>query len=175
MRPADGPPRRVLNWPFVAAAIAMASAMFYFGGWPWGVVCLLVIVAQVAIDARVGTILIAIIPSLLWLALSRQLDNRELFFPFTMLLATHVSLLFVNRGFLASLLMGNFVVAGFTVIRILQDVTTRVLLVELTVSTGVLVIAFGVTRTLPQSRFMRAVIAAWTSLLAFAGLAIEVA
>ena len=159
-----------IRWPFAAVAIVLFSVVLYFGGWPWGAVCLASMVAQSVVDPRVGSTLVAIVPSLLWLALSLRLDNRELFFPFTMLLATYVALLFIDRGFLTSLLMGNLIVAGFTAIRLIQDVTMSVLFLELAVSTGILVIAILVTRTLPQNAIVRGFVAAWASLLAFAGL-----
>jgi hypothetical protein len=121
------------------------------------------------------------VPSLAWLAISHATGNRELFFPYTMYLASCMAIRGSDRADHAAWLgpfEGAVVVAAFMVIRILQQATVRVLVVEFVVAAAILALVV-VARALGRRYAPRVAPVVWhaaiivaSSLLAYASLAI---
>ena len=142
------------------------------------------VVAQTLGGIRIESLAL-MVPSLAWLALSHATGNRELFFPYTMYLASCVALWDSQRATQRAAWLGPLggatIVTAFMVIRILQQATLRVLAVEFVVAAAILalVVAAGswsrrrVAHVAPPANFAwRAAIVAASSLLAYASLAI---
>ena len=121
---------------------AFLAVTHFVGGPPWTVVAAIAfaVLGVGREHERQRELLWLILPSLGWLAAFRLTDNRELFFPFTMYLATHAALTFARRGMIATWIAGGLVVAAFLVIRVLQAATPQVLAVE-TAAAGVILTA----------------------------------
>ncbi len=151
-----------------------------FGGPPWAVIGALAVVLLALGGIRIESLAL-MVPSLVWLGLSHATGNRELFFPYTMYLASCVALRATERTPWLGPLGGAAIVALFMVIRILQQATVRVLVVEFVVAAAILalVVVAGswsrrrVAHVAPAANFAcRAAIVAAASLLAYASLAI---
>ena len=156
---------------FSIAAWSLLVTTLIVGGQPWSALCLLALVIQSLADRRVVSLAI-IIPGLLWLILFRITGNRELFFPYAMYLATHVSLLLCRRSFWLGSLGGMLVVAVFLVVRYLQYATWRVLAVEFGVAAAILALALVAYPASPRNLYTHILTAGVASLLAYAGLSI---
>jgi hypothetical protein len=108
--------------------------------------------------------------SLIWLVIFRWFFVRQLFFPYTMHLAT-CALLFASdfeiwRGYIR----GMIVVAVFLAIRFLQGATNRVLGIELIVAAVILAFAICFYQLTPKNAVSRAIVVVVASLTAVAGL-----
>ena len=151
-----------------------------FGGPPWAVIGAVAVVLLALGGIRIESLAL-MVPSLAWLGLSHTTGNRELFFPYTMYLASCVTLRATDRAAWLGPLGGAAIVAAFMIIRILQQATVRVLVVELVVAATILalVVVAGtwsrgrVAPAAPAARSAcRAAIIVAGSLLAYASLAI---
>jgi multisubunit Na+/H+ antiporter MnhF subunit len=98
--------------------------------------------------------------------------DRELFFPYTMYLASHVALGFSQRNVWLASLGGGGLVAAFMAIRVLQNATERVLAVELIVAVAILAFALVAHAWSRKQAVSDAAIVAGASLLAYASLSI---
>ncbi len=129
---------------FIIVELLFLAATHIFGGPPWAVIGALAVVLLAFRGVRIESLAL-MVPSLAWLALSHATGNRELFFPYTMYLASCVALRDSQRAAWLGPLGGAVVVAAFMVIRILQQATVRVLAVELVVAAAILalVVATG--------------------------------
>jgi hypothetical protein len=169
---------------FIIAELLFLAVTHIFGGPPWTVIGAIAIVAQTLGGARIESLAL-IVPGLAWLALSHATGNRELFFPYTMYLASCVALRdsqrTTQRAAWLGPLGGAAIVAAFMVIRILQQATVRVLAVEFVVAAAIfaLMVMAGswsrgrVAHVAPAARFAwQAALVATSSLLAYASLAI---
>jgi len=165
---------------FIIFELLFLAVAHIFGGPPWTVIGALAVVAQTLGGVRIESLAL-VVPSLAWLALSHATGNRELFFPYTMYLASCVALRATERAPWLGPLGGAAIVATFMVIRILQQATARVLAVELVVAAAIfalVVVAVSwsrrrVARVAPAAHFAwQAAIVAASSLLAYASLAI---
>jgi hypothetical protein len=165
---------------FIIVELLFLAVAHIFGGPPWTVIGAIAVVAQTLGGLRSES-LAFVMPSLAWLALSHATGNRELFFPYTMYLASCVALRDSQRAAWLGPLGGALIVAAFMAIRILQQATVRVLAVELAVAAAILavVVVTGawsrrrVGHVAPSATFAwRAAIVAVSSLLAYASLAI---
>jgi hypothetical protein len=156
---------------FIIAELLLLFATLVLGGQPWVVLLVMTLVAQSFTDLRVKSLAL-VAPSLLWVALFRVTGNRELFFPYSMYLAAHVSLLFCSRTFWLGSLGGALVVTAFLAVRFLQDATLRVLAVEFGVAVAILPLALIAYAFSPNNSASRAVIVIVASLIAYACLSI---
>ena len=169
---------------FIIVELLFLAATHIFGGPPWAVIGAIAVVAQTLGGVRIESLAL-VVPSLAWLALSHATGNRELFFPYTMYLASCVALRNSQRATQRAAWLGPLggaaIVAAFMVIRILQQATVRVLAVEFVVAAAILalVVVAGswsrrrVTHIATAAHFawLAAIVAA-SSLLAYASLAI---
>ena len=169
---------------FIIVELLFLAVTQIVGGPPWTVIGAIAVVAQTLGGVRIESLAL-IVPSLAWLALSHATGNRELFFPYTMYLASCVALWNSQRATQRAAWLGPLggaaIVAAFMVIRILQQATVRVLAVEFVVAAAILalVVVTGswsrrrVAHVAPAAHFAwRAAIVAASSLLAYASLAI---
>ena len=169
---------------FIIVELLFLAVTLMFGGPPWTVIGAIAVVAQTLGGVRIESLAL-VVPSLAWLALSHATGNRELFFPYTMYLASCVALWNSQRATQRAAWLGPLggaaIVAAFMVIRILQQATVRVLAVEFVVAAAILalVVVTGswsrrrVAHVTPAAHFAwRAAIVAASSLLAYASLAI---
>ena len=165
---------------FIVVELIFLAVAHCFGGPPWAVIGALAVVLLTLGGIRIESLAV-MVPSLAWLSLSHATGNRELFFPYTMYLASCVALRATERTPWLGPLGGAAIVALFMVIRILQQATVRVLVVEFVVATAILalvVVASSWSRrrfahVAPPTNFAcRAAIVAASSLLAYASLAI---
>jgi len=151
-----------------------------FGGPPWAVIGALAVVLLAFRGIRLESLAL-MVPSLSWLGFSYATGNRELFFPYTMYLASCVAMRGSDRAARATWLGplgGAAVVAAFMVIRILQQATLRVLAVEFVVAAAILALVV-VARSWSRRHGVHVNPFAWhaaivvaSSLLAYASLAI---
>jgi len=152
---------------FIIAELLLLFAALVLGGQPWVVLLVMTLVAQSFTDLRVKSLAL-VAPSLIWVALFRVTGNRELFFPYSMYLAAHVSLLFCSRKYWLGSLGGTLVVTAFLAVRFLQDATLRVLAVEFGVAVGILAFTFLAYAFSPRIVASRAVLVIVASLIAYA-------
>lgn len=165
------------NVIFIIVELLFLVVTHVFGGPTWTAIGAIAIVSQTLGGVRIQSLAL-MVPSLAWLALSHATGNRELFFPYTMYLASCVTVRAAERPAWLGPLGGLAIVTAFMVIRILQQATVRVLVVEFVVAAAilalVLVARFLWRRYAVQAApviFDAAIIAAF-SLLAYASLAI---
>jgi len=156
---------------FAFASLLLVAAAQILGGPQWAALCLIALVAQVWTDRRpVNLALIAC--SLIWLVLSRVTGRRDLFFPYTMSLASLVFLQLADRNFWAGVAGGVISLTAFFVVRIQQLATARVLVVEFIVATAILEFVMVAHAWRPQRLPWRIAIALAASLLAWCSLAL---
>jgi hypothetical protein len=156
---------------FIIPALCLLFTTQLFGGQPWAVLCLFALIAQAFTDLRAKALTI-IVPSLFWIILFRATGDRELFFPYSMYLAIHVSLLLCSRTFWLGSLGGTLVIATFLAVRFLQNATLRVLAVEFGVAVAILAFALFAYAFSRKYIASHAVVAAVASLIAYACLSI---
>lgn len=156
---------------FIIAELLLLFAALALGGLPWAALLLMALVAQSFTDLRVKSLAL-IAPSLLWVALFRVTGNRELFFPYSIYLATYTALLLYDTRFWLSALSGTLVVAAFLAVRCLQDATMRVLAVEFGVAVTILAFTFISYAFSPRIVASRAALVIVASLIAYACLLI---
>jgi hypothetical protein len=125
---------------FIVVEVLFLAIAHVYGGTPWAIVGMIAFMAQIFTQVFSGIrpeSLLLVVPSLIWLVLFRVTGNRELFFPYTMFLATGVAVRAVERSPWLGMLGGGAVVTAFMVIRVLQNATTRVLAVELVIAAAI--------------------------------------
>lgn len=155
---------------FIAVELALLGVAHVAGGPAWAAVAAAACLAHVAIDLRGGT-LASTLPALAWLAASRLTGNRELFFPYSMLLATTALLAAAPSRKALGLLASGGVVAAFLAARVVQHASARVLAVEIAAAVAVLAAAFAI-RTIQPSPACRWWLPAAASVVAYACLAL---
>lgn len=162
---------------FIVVELAFLSLTHRFGGPPWTVIGVVAILAQMVGGVRMEWLAL-VLPSLCWLGLSHATGNRELFFPYTMYLASCVALRGFDRSGSTALLGGGAIVGVFMIIRILQQATPRVLAVEFAVAATILALVLNADswsrrhgERAPRSSLRAAIVVA-SSLLAYASLAL---
>ncbi|MEI8019303.1 MAG: hypothetical protein WCH39_13950 [Schlesneria sp.] len=161
--------RIVLIIPFLT--IVLLSISHFLGGHPWTILISLSLASLGFANLNVKRFgLIGF--SLIWLLLSRLTGQRELFFPYTMFLATYVAIFLSDRHFLMGWSGGLFVVACFIAIRCHQRATFRVLVVELIVATAIVAFSVIADSLGRKTLVWRVGIVAIASLIAFCCLAI---
>jgi hypothetical protein len=166
---------------FIIVELLFLAITHFFGGPPWTVIGAIAVVAQTLGGVRIDSLAL-VVPSLAWLALSHATGNRELFFPYTMYLASSAALWDSQRATQRAAglgpLGGAAIVAAFMVIRILQQATVRVLTVEFVVAAAILALVL-VARSWSRRDGLhvtpyvwQAAIVVTSSLLAYASLAL---
>jgi hypothetical protein len=166
---------------FIALEILCLAATQGWGGWPWTAIGATAIGMLAVVDLRPAS-LAMVVPSLVWLALFRATGNRELFFPFTIHLASLVALCLGRENLWRGMAGGGLIGSMFLVIRALQQASVKVLGVESVVTALILGL---VVATLPAIRGRDAVggglvgggvvgggVVVLASLLAYASLAL---
>jgi hypothetical protein len=104
--------------------------------------------------------------SLTWVVLSRLTVNRQLFFPYTMSLASVVFVQLCDRNFWGGLFGGIAVLATFFVVRTQQNASTRVLFIEFIIATSILALTMTAYSVSPRNLVSRIAITIVVSLLA---------
>ena len=137
------------------ALVLLAS--YWFGGWSWCLLCAAVVIAQ-GRDSAPGAYAVA--PGLIWLGLFAFTGDRRLFFPFAMYQAVVFGQSW-RGGFAAG---SALIIALFTMIRIEQEASFRVLAVELLVAIAAALAGAACRRFGPVAAAVAA------SLVALAGL-----
>jgi len=126
---------------FIIVELLFLAVTHVFGGPSWTVIGAIAVVAQTLGGVRMESLAL-VVPSLAWLALSHVTGNRELFFPYSMYLASCVALRDSQRATQRAVWLGPLggaaIVTAFMVIRILQQATLRVLAVEFVVAAAIL-------------------------------------
>jgi len=161
---------------FIVVEVLFLAVTHSFGGPPWAVVGMIAFIAHILPQMTGGfrgKALILVVPSLFWLAFFYATGNRELFFPYSMYLASGVALRGAERSPWLGVLGGGAVVTVFMMIRILQNATSRVLLVEFVIAAGILALALAARSWIRTHSIARdALITVMSSLLAYASLAL---
>jgi len=134
---------------FIVVEVAILAAAHVFGGPAWAAVAAVTCVAHVVVGLHPAA-LVAAVPAMGWLAASRLTGNRELFFPYSMLLAT--STLFAAPGtqVRVGIAAAAGVAAAFLGTRVAQQATGRVLAVEVVATVVVLAAAVAARAWLPS-------------------------
>lgn len=161
---------------FIVVEVLFLAIAHVYGGTPWAIVGMIAFMAQIFTQVFSGIrpeSLLLVVPSLIWLVLFRVTGNRELFFPYTMFLATGVAVRAVERSPWLGMLGGGAVVTAFMILRILQNATSRVLAVELVIAAAILAVAVAARSMSERQTIVRdTAIVAVSSLLAYASLAL---
>jgi len=133
---------------FIVVEVAILAVAHAFGGPAWAAVAAAACVAHVVAGFEPAA-LVAALPAVGWLAASRLTGNRELFFPYSMLLATSALLAAPAAKSLAGIAAAGGVVAAFLIARVVQQATARVLAVEVAAAGVVLAAAVAARSRLP--------------------------
>ena len=149
--------------------VALVGSALLIGGIPWASILLLALIAHWRRD-RSWLWLVLIVPSFVWLFLSRWTGDRRLFFPFTLYLAVYVALAWSAHTWRRGLAGGGIVISLFLVIRVLQHATSGVLTVELAVAAAILATSLILSHLSQRSIRSRLAIQSLASLLAYAGI-----
>jgi len=162
---------RVSIATFIVLEILSLAATQIWGGWPWTAINATAIGVLAAVDLRPAALAMAA-PSLVWLALFQATGNRELFFPFTIHLASLVALRLGRENLWGGMAGGGLIGGLFLAIRASQQASPKVLGVECVVAALILAVVLA---TLPLSREKNAAqggVVVLASLLAYASLAL---
>ncbi|GEM_PF-487235 len=153
---------------FVFCIVATA---LYFGGTAWAQIFLTAVIFRSRPDVRNERLLLMAC-SLIWLAICRWMIFRQLFFPYTMYLATCAVLFASDFGLWRAYIKGLIVVTVFIAIRFLQGATNRVLSIEFIVAAIILALAIYFYEMTPRNAVSRIIVVVAASLCAVGGLAI---
>jgi hypothetical protein len=156
---------------YTLASLFLLAAAQLLGGPPWAALCAIALFALVFTDRRSSSLAL-IASSLTWLVLSRLTANRQLFFPYTMSLASLVFVQLCDRNFWKAVLGVTAVLAAFFVVRIQQHASVRVLFIEIIVATSILGYAMIAYSLSPRQVISSIVITLVVSLLSFFSLLI---
>ena len=175
--------RKDLDWPEMihtsrfsisnrsGFVLCIVATTLYVGGTAWAQIFLTAIILRSRPDVREERLFLMAC-SLIWLVICCWMVFRQLFFPYTMHLATCAALFASDFGFWRAYINGIIVVTMFIAIRFLQDATNRVLSIEFIVAAIILALAICFYQLTPRNAVSRAVVVIVGSLCAVAGLAI---
>jgi hypothetical protein len=141
------------------------------GGPAWAALCAIALAAQIFAVRRTSSLTL-IACSLSWMILSRLTGNRQLFFPYTMSLATVVFFQLCDQNVWRGVFGAITMLAAFFVVRIQQHASAHVLFIEFLAAASILafaMIAHGLSR---QNLGSRIVITSLVALLAFLSLVV---
>lgn len=134
---------------FIVVEVAMLAVAHAFGGPAWAAVTAVACVAHVIAGFQPAA-LVAALPAVGWLAAARLTGNRELFFPYSMLLAASALLAAPAARSAAGMAAAGGVVAAFLAARVAQQATGRVLAIEVAAAGVVLAAAVAARSRLPS-------------------------
>lgn len=155
---------------FIGVELAMLAVAHACGGPTWAALAAVACVAHVVAGFEPAS-LAAALPAVGWLAASRLTGNRELFFPYSMLLATSALLAAPAAKLPAGIGAAGGVIAAFLAARMVQQASGGVLAVEAAAAVVVLATAIATRAVLP-SPWLRWWLPAAASLAAYACLAL---
>ncbi|MFM7243265.1 MAG: hypothetical protein ACKO40_03695 [Planctomycetaceae bacterium] len=155
---------------FILVEVVILAVAHACGGPAWAAVAAVACVAHVFAGFEPAAI-VAALPAVGWLAAARLTGNRELFFPYSMLLATSALLATPAATSPAGVAAAGGVVAAFLLARVVQQASGRVLAIELAAAAVVMVAAVAAQALLPRLR-LRWWLPAAASLAAYACLAL---
>ncbi len=147
-------------------------AIWLVAGPEWFAVYLIAIYLLDRSLSSVKLTLVATLPSLIWLGLSVATGNRELYFPFSIFLATQTGFAYSSADVWRGTVFSLFVLGGFLVVRSLQDASSTVLLLEFGVALTILQIALLMYLASRRGILTGITLAAIASVAGFVGLAI---
>ena len=98
---------------YLSTTSILLAIILVVGGRPWAAICLVALVIQVLTEPQADKTTVGLAPCIAWLVLFRITGNRELFFPFSMYLASYASLLMAGRILMLGVVGGAAVVAAF--------------------------------------------------------------
>lgn len=165
------PQRGPSSVAFVVTELGLLAAAAVFGGPAWTGMTVLACLAEVGAGSQLWGLL-TFVPAFGWLAAAVLTGNRELFFPFAMAVAAFLAGRLRGRSTMAATVGGTGGVVIFLAIRIAQQATVKVLVVEAAVAAVVLGVILVGARLLPNTAGMLAGMMAIASLLAYLGLAL---
>ena len=151
--------------------LSVIAAALYFGGTAWTQIFLTAIVFRSLPDFRDERLLLMAC-SLIWLAIGRWLVFSQLFFPYTIHLATCVLLFGWDSDLRRGYIRGMIVVAVFLAFRFLQCATNRVLSIEFAVAAVILALVIYCYPLTPRNTVARTIMVIAASLCAVGGLAL---
>lgn len=157
---------------FLAGVLPLAAAA-WFGGWPWALIGLVVLVVLWRQRADLETVLTTYGISLLWLGLFYWSGDRRFFFPYCMHFAVQAAYLLQGKTSRPMLYGGGGIVALFTAVRLWQEATAFVLFVELLVAANILYLAARAQQRGSARTEFRAIAGVLASLLAYISLAVN--
>lgn len=156
---------------FLLAEAAFLAVAHVYGGPTWTILGGLAFFGRIVSGSRQPP-LAALYAAIVWLAVSWATGSREYFFPYSMHLAACVAVAFGQRSGWLGGLGGLAVAAAFMVVRVLQQATPRVLLVEGLVAAVILVAVVAAAVRLRGRSGAAVAIVAVAAALAWAGLAL---
>jgi hypothetical protein len=156
---------------FVVMELGLLAAAAFFGGPAWTGMTVLACLAEVGAGSQLWGLL-TFVPAFGWLAAAVLTENRELFFPFAMAVAAFLAGRLRVRSTMAATVAGTGGVIIFLAIRIAQQATVGVLMVEAAVAGLILGFILAGARWLPKTAGVLAGMMAIASLLAYLGLAL---
>lgn len=154
---------------FLLAEAAFLAVAHVCGGPTWTILGGLAFFGRIMSGSRQPP-LAMLLAALLWLAAARATGSREYFFPYCMHLAACVAVAFGQRSAWLGGLGGLGVVAAFMLVRVLQQATPRVLLVEGVVAAAILVAVVAAAQRFSGRPAASTAIVAAAAALACAGL-----
>jgi hypothetical protein len=149
------------------AALAAAG---WFGGWEWMLPCVPLLIALWRTGSSAADVWEAVDPGIVWLVLYALTGERQLFFPYSIQYAAQMACLLRGTGPGAAFAGGAGITAVFLAVRVRQQATGAVLLVELMVATVILLLALWANGDQLRSARRRSVISAGASLAALLAL-----
>lgn len=156
---------------FLVIELLFLLVLLVWGGWPWTMIGVAAICLQALVDVRPAA-LAMVAPSLVWLALFRGTGNRELFFPFTMYLASLLAIRLAGGRVWQGIAGGGLVVAVFLAIRASQQASAKVLWVELGVAAAILAVVLATIPVIRGREALSGGVVVLASFLAWASLAL---
>ncbi|MFM7057892.1 MAG: hypothetical protein ACKO2P_13310 [Planctomycetota bacterium] len=160
-----------MNTVSLVLFLVMAAVAWFLGSWPALLLLLLTRGLQDRTVAAGRELLLFGIPAF-WLLLQWTLEDRRLFFPWSMGLATCAMTSGTGRRQVRRLWCAAIVASVFLVIRVEQGALPRVLLIETLAAVGILSVAAVLHAGRPGRLFADAMVVATASILACFSLAI---
>lgn len=150
--------------------ILFLSIAGFFGGWPWAVVGVAVLVIHWRHAFTLESVAATFALGLLWIGLYSWTGDRRFFFPYSMQFAVAMAFLLGGRS---AWLASAGITALFAAIRIYQGATPFVLFVEMLVAAIILGAAFYAKGKTAPTVTSRVVAGTLGGLLAFFGLIVN--
>ena len=134
------------------------------GGWEWMLPCAILLIALWRTDGTAADVWEAVNPGTVWLVLYALTGERQLYFPYSMQYAVQMACLLRGAGPAAAFAGGAGVTAVFLAVRVWQQATGAVLLVELMAAAVILLVSLWANGPRRRSARRRSTISAAASL-----------